>query len=477
MAIDMAESAAAPIFYYGAEYGGAFEPCLLSVVNRVFEPSTRVYRATMIGFLLGTVLGLWQAARVAGGRRVGALVGICAALSPAYLYYKSLTSDGAYASLTFFGVMTLLLTVELERRLEEGLPVGRTAAALGGACGLAFWIHLAALPYLAAALAAGLSWLVSRRLGVRESLLAAGGFLAGSLPWWIRNAETGFASLTQGEVSFSDPASLAGRVSSLVTESLPVVFGPSSFRGPPVPSWIGALIAANLVAVLLLAWRAAGQKAPTVLRRLYLSSFVLIGASGASYLAARIARPREPRYLLPSLIGFIVLTGLLLASASRRPRPLLAVGIVPFVLAIASHVRAPRLRDFQRTTSDRPKGREMLFADAEAVLKELSSRGIHSIYGSYWTVYRLVFLSSRTLAGAPFGRISVDRMPGLTRRAHFDPAPAFLLDGADLRDMDDFLARRRLSVDRVRIGGLVLFSRLPSEAVVELRAANRVPVE
>lgn len=476
MALDIRDGVAKPAFYYGVEYGGAFEPYLLSLINRFFEPSTRVYRGTMAAFLAGTVLGLWSAARLACGRRAGLLVGLCAALSPAYFYYKVLTSDGAYASLTFFGVLTLLLTVEVERRLAAGLRAGSALAALGASCGLAFWIHLAAIPYLAVALAAGLSWLLSRRIGALESCLAVAGGFAGSLPWWVRNVETRFASLTQDEVSLSEPAKLASRTAALVTESLPIAFGPTSFRGWHPPIWIGLLLVATLAAVLLVAGREARRGMPPAMRRLYYSSFLLVGAGVVTFLAARIARPSEPRYLLPALIGFATLNGLLLASLLRRPSARLAVAIAPLVFAVASHVRAPRLRDFQRMTSDDPGSREILFAEAGAVLRELSNRGIRSVYGSYWTVYRLVFLSSRAVAGTPFGRIAVDRIPAMTLRAQGDPAPAFLLDGADRTDMENYLTRTGNAAERTRVGGLVLYSGLSSGAIAELRAANRVPV-
>ena len=363
----------------------------------------------------------------------------------------------------------------MERSFEEGGPATRGVAALGAASGVAFWIHLASLPYLLAGLWAFASWVRRGRAGFRHTIVGVAAFFAGSLPWWVRNLETGFASLRLSEASVVAPDQLAARLNALVFESLPILFGPSSFRGPHTPAWAKALLVAALVALLVEGTRGAWRGASAGERRLRQLALVLVATSTGAYLLARNTSPWEPRYLLPGLLGMLVLSGLALAEGLRRPDWRLALALVPLSFALASHWRAPRLRAFQRGTSDELRAPRLLYSKAGDLLSALRDKGVRSIYGSYWTVYRLVFLSDGALVGAPFGRIAVDRIPEMSLRAKSDPKPAFVLDGADLRDMETYLEAGGFAAERTPVGGLVIFAGLPERAVSELRAARVVP--
>lgn len=475
MATDIAAGASAPVFYYGVEYGGALEPWILAGAYRLFGPSTQGYRALMLLMLAGVVAALWGAGRVAAGPRAGNLVGVVAAFAPAYLYYKVLTSDGAYASLTLAGALSILAVAMVEARACRGAPLAGGVFALWLSLGVAFWIHLASLPYLVAGFAATIAWFARRRAGPAYAVVAIVGFALGSLPWWLRNAATGFASLALPEASPAPTALLTSRIVRLFTESLPVLLGPSSFRGPSAALPIAGLVVAGALAVLADAARRAGRRDIDGSVHLSRVTLVLVGASLAAFLAAKNTSPWEPRYLLPALLGLLLLTGLSIAEALEAPGPRLALVVIPLLLAITSHFRAPQLRDFQRRTSDDPADRRIVFARAGDLLDALSARGVGAVYGSYWVVYRLVFLSAGGLVGSPFGRIAVDRMPGLSKSADLDPAPAFVLDGADLEDMEAWLASRGAGVERTRVGDLVIFTGLPAGAVAELRLARRVP--
>lgn len=475
MAMDILDGSARPVFYYGVEYGGAVEPYLLAAVYRVVGPSTQALRALLLLLLLAVVLGLWRVGSLGAGRRTGAWIGVFAALAPVYLYYKVLTSDGAYASLTCAGVAILLVCAAAERRLEERRSVLSLAAALGIASGLAFWIHLAAIPYLAVAVAAFFSWVLRGAAGVRHGLVASTTFLLGSLPWWMRNIETKFASLRLSEASPVSADVIVGRLGALVSESLPILLGPSSFRGLGAPAWAIPVLVLAVGLVLADGARGALRAEREADRGLCRLSLTLVATSVAAFLLARNTAPWEPRYLLPALVGIVILAGRAFSGALEASRWRCVLALVPLAFAVSSHARAPFLRDFQRAASDDRRGREVFFASARDVLGALERNGVRSIYGSYWSVYRLVFLSGRAVAGAPFGRIAVDRIPELTKRADTDASPAFLLDGEDLKDMETYLAARGFSADRTRVGGVVLYTNLPAEAVSELRAARRVP--
>lgn len=475
MAQDILDGTARPVFYYGVEYGGALEPWLLAGVFRAVGPSSQAYRATMALFLVAAVLGLWATGLAAGGRRTGAAVGVCALLGPVYFYYKMLTSDGAYAALTVAGIASLLALVVGAERLGKGRPAGGPLAALGLSLGVAFWVHLASVPYLVVgALVCG-SWVVRRRVSPPAALLVAAGFAAGSLPWWVRNVETGFRSLRLPEASPVGAGTMLSRLGRLAEESLPTLLGPSSFRGPATPVWAKVLVVATVAGLVVAGLRRALRPEPSGTRFLCRLALSLAASSLAAFLVPRSASPWEPRYLLPALVGLVLLAGVQLAAALRRPDARLVLAAAPACLAVASHVRAPYLRDFQRVTSDDPGDRSVLYARAGKVLSALSGRGVRAIYGSYWTVYRLAFLSSRGIAGAPLGRVAVDRMPAMTRRVAADPAPAFVLEGADLRDLESYLARRGVVAELTRVEGLVVVTGVPERELAEIRSVGGIP--
>jgi hypothetical protein len=466
MAVDILKKGVHPLFCYGVEYAGTLEAHYLALVFGLLGESVAAFRIG-IGLLLALVaVATAWVARLAYGARAGLFAGLYLALGPAYLLQKGLTSDGSYTSLLLLFALSLGLLLRIEDRFARGAPALRELALLGFVAGVAWWVHplsigIAPLAVVACLLGTTRAWLAPRRL-----LLLAAGFLAGATPWIYRNLKTHGASLRAHEMAPAAAGGTATRLHELFNQALPRLLGARLVGDRnltfPGATWASLLLLAGLAGFALSSLR--GDRSKRLGSALFLTLLVTI-----PLLNLGVARTdwREPRYFLPLFLAVAPLVGGLL-DAWRRPALLALPVAVLLALGPGSEIRAPRVRYDVANRFE---------SDPYRLLTGLAARGVDRIYTSYWSAYRLVFLSQGRLAASPFGsgEDGLVRDAELRQRLDETPSPAFLLCCEDLLRFDAYLARAAIPHQVERVEGFALFTGLPPAALAGLRACYCIP--
>jgi hypothetical protein len=449
MAVDILKKGVHPLFCYGVEYAGTLEAHYLALVFGLLGESVAAFRIG-IGLLLAlAVVATAWVARLAYGARAGLFAGLYLALGPAYLLQKGLTSDGSYTSLLLLFALCLGLLLRIEDRFTHGAPAFREIVLLGFVSGVAWWVHPLSIGIAPLAVVAGLlgttrAWLAPRRL-----LLLAAGFLAGATPWIYRNLQTHGASLRAHEMAPAAASRTASRIHDLFSQALPRLLG------------------ARLV----------GNRSLTFPGATWVSLLLLAGLAGFAVLSLRgSAENRGARRLGSALFLTLLVTlagGLLDTSLRYRRQPaLLALSLLLVAVLVAlgpgSEIKAPRVR---YDVANR------FLSDPYRLIADLRARGIDEIYTSYWSAYRLVFLSGGRLTASPFGsgENGLVRDAELRQRLDRAPSPAFLLCCEDLLRFDAYLARAAVPHRVETVEGFALFTGLPPATLAALRGCYCIP--
>ncbi len=474
-----------PVFCYGSEYGGTLEPHLLALTFGLFGASPAVFRVTLAVLVVLLVLAVWAFTRRAFGEGAAFAAGLYLAIAPSFFLYKGLTSDGAYTSLLLLSALALLFALRVDDHFEwnqvDGLrspaqPDTRKTAldllVLGGLLGMAWWVHPLSI-FLGAPIAIlALTGRWRLWLGPKSLALLALGFLVGDFPWWWHNVRHGFPSLKAPEMAAATSAQgvdpLSERLGDLFRLGWNDVLGGRSTwaHGTTFP---GSTAIAIVLLLVLLGFglyqlRAAAGRA----RRRHAAMLVSILVA-VPVLNLAIARTDfvDPRYLLPTYLAIAPLAGL--AVVSLRPRALAALLATALLgMNLASQWTAPQL-------AGREGGR--FDVSGARLVAEIRARGIDSLYASYWTAYRIAFLSGGMIAASPFGTSTNSFVRDLDLRAKVDadPHPSFLLSGEDRRRLTELLERRGLPSKRETLEGYTLFSDLDPDFAGKLRACHCIP--
>ncbi|HEX5760386.1 MAG TPA: glycosyltransferase family 39 protein [Thermoanaerobaculia bacterium] len=463
MAQDILYLGAHPVFFDGSEYAGTLEQHLLALAFAVLPDRPAVQHLVVAGELAVGIALLWLATRRAFGARAALGAGLYLALGPYFLYYRGLSSTGPYTPLFALGAAALALLVRIEGRAAAGARVAAELVALGVVLGLAWWTHPAAAAYAAAA-AAALATGAARRLLAPAGALLMGGFALGSLPWWLRNLETGWASVRGPDAATLPWRAAAGQVGDLLQVGVPVLLGGRPPWAGRAPLWVAAL--ALLVLAVLVAFAVklmARRSGPS--RALALGALTLLVVSAILALLSPRTQFTEPRVLIGWYVALAPLAGALLAGPGRRAvRAGVAAALA--VLHLAGYAAAPRIH------ADVPPG----------LVEQLARRGIDRVYASYWTAYPLTFLSAGRIVGSPFGQGTVVRRPGDRAAVDSDTDPAFLFDRLEPQRLDDarrFAAFLHAGGHAFRhaelAGGLALFWEVAPGAVEVARRCFCIP--
>lgn len=475
IALDILEHGKHPVFCYGSEYGGTLEPHLLAATFGLFGATPFVFRVTLAALVVALILVVWAYTRKAFGEREALAAGLFLALGPSYFFYKGLTSDGAYTSLLLLSALSLGFALRMDARFERGEKAAVDSLALGGALGAAWWVHplsiFLAVPIAVLALSGRRrAWLAPAGLA-----LLLGGFAIGNFPWLWHNARNGFASLKAPELAAATAAQgvdpLAERISDLFVLGWSTLLGGrsvwahgSTFPGSPLLAWM------VLAAVVGLAAREIRRRNPEIprARRRNAAMFLSI-VIAVPLLNLSVARTDfvDPRYLLPAYLALAPLFGL--AIVAVRPRSLAGLlAAAALVLNLGSQATAPRL-------AGREGGR--FDVDTARLVAQLEKRDVRALYASYWTAYRIAFLSQGRLAASPFGTSTHSFVRDLALKARVDasPNPSYLLSGEDRRRLAEYLERRRIVHRREEIEDYTLFSGLGAETDGILRTCHCIP--
>ncbi len=467
MAEDILDLGKHPVFCYGSEYGGTLEAHAIAGGFALAGRSVLVYRCVTCLFVLGIVLAVWWLTRIAYGERAALFAGLYLAIGPAFYLYKMMTSDGSYVSLVFASACAVAFLMLLDRRVERGEPALPATVGLGFFAGLAWWQHSPSV-FLAAPFAVWLLFPVGRRwlrFGNIGLLLAS--FLVGGWPWWWHNARHGWLSLHASELKVVAGDGFLVRIVELFTRGFPILLGAESlklehewFPGGRFAVW--ALLGFAVTVAVLDAHR---PESPGARRK---AVMLLVGLLAVPALTLSMQRTDfgEPRYLTTAFVVLAPLLGRGLARLSGRTSVTCLVGILAFNFG-------------SQLTATVPAG--LVLGSTVPGPRDLNAwvagQGARHSYSSYWTAYRMTFLSGGRLLSAPFGSGSNAFLRGDAQRRAVDaaPAPAFLLETEDLARFKRYLRRRGAAAQSERFSKYTLFQGLPARVLEETRRCRCIP--
>ena len=116
------------------------------------------------------------------------------------------------------------------------------------------------------------------------------------------------------------------------------------------------------------------------------------------------------------------------------------------------------------------------FFDPYPVVDIMKKKGVTEFYGSYWTVYPLMFAAEQDLKGAPFllpkNEIPSDRRPDISKDVQQSESPAFVFASDELKlksEFAAFLSSNDISADSFKAGTAIVFHNLskPVHAIIE----------
>ena len=413
-----------PAFFWGEPYSGTLESFLAALLFFVFGASRRTLALAPLLVSLGFLWAGWRLAREILGERGGLIALALLAVPPVFLSWNGVLPRGNYVENLLLGTLCLLLAYRLGTADPASPRAKRQIILLGGLGGLAWYMSFQSVHYLAAA-ALYLAW--RRGSGIVRLLpLAALAFLVGSLPFWIANLATGFASL-EAIRWYSGHVGISRGLGELLAH-LPVLLGARGFTYTYERVGVGVLpFSALLAGVISGAGILLALVAGVVRRRsgvLLLTLFSVIVV--AVILLGGFSLGDDPRYLLPlySALPLLLAGGLAL---TWRWRPL-AVGALAFLLVsnLYSHwtvawgelERSPRYR-----------------AEDRQLLDFLRARGLDFVYApDYWLSYRLTFdAREEVVIATPFWRDyprAHSKFPPYARLVKAEATPAYLLWGS-----------------------------------------------
>lgn len=464
MAQDILYRGAHPVFFDGSEYAGTLEQHFVALLFSVLPDGPAVHGLAVVLELAAGVALAWAFTRRVFGEKAALAAGLYLALGPSFFYYRGLASAGPYTPLFTLGAGVLLSLAWIERRALADRPVSGGLAALGALVGLAWWTHPLGVTYGAAGAVGLLAGATRRKLTVPGIAGVAVAFLAGSFPWWVRNLQTGWASLMGHEAASLPWRQALARTGELFATGIPVLLGARP-TWAPAAAFPGAGVLALLVLSTLVAFGIflVARGGPLV-RHAALVLLSLVVVCTAVALFSPRSQFREPRAFFPLYLAFAPLCGAALTwpPASLPLRGCL--GAVVAVLHLAGHLATPSVPPFPRRVIDR-----------------LEERGVEAVYASYWTAYPLTLLSRGRIVATPFGTGTVVRRAGDRAFVDAAPAPAFLFDRLEPVRLEDpdrfaaFLRSRGLSYRREEVDGLTLFTDVAPEAVAVARGCFCIP--
>ena len=388
-----------PVFYSGVRIG-ALESYIHAAVFAVFGASrTTISVAPLLSGVL-MLLAFFFLARRLVGRQAACFALLVFAFPPASFLFWTYMPNG-YPETVLLGLAALWAAAESREHPESAaLPV-----VFGLLSGLALWNSLQAL----ACVVPGAVLVLRSRRGLAETAralgLAAAGFVLGAAPWIAYNALHPLASFRSNFAAqpVAGSEDLVSNMRRFALAQLPelVVTGDVEAGGTPIAGWRTAaalaLVALNVAAVLV-----AFRRPPEALRRgrTIAQGLAPLGLAGmlaaAFFVLSEAGRTPGPttRYLLFVLPLLCACLGLLLARLSLSSFPLaLTLGLAVALFDLSSYSLLPG-RALRRHLEAGAAG------DARFVAF-LGERHVGAVFGDYWVVYPLNFLSKERVRGVP----------------------------------------------------------------------------
>jgi hypothetical protein len=391
-----------PIFYWGQPYNGTLESAITALVFRLCGAGYAAIHVAPAAFSVLFVAATMSLSRQLYGRREALLCGVFLALGPALLLRFSVWPGYNYLQAMAFGTLALTLALSISRgggwwRLPPAMFL----------LGLAFWAQPLAMVYAPALalLLAGPALATWRAGGARLHLLAVsaaalGALALGAIPiiyynLHVRITTLGFLAGRPNNLHLSlgeEARRLAFWAAPVFTALVPPSADPAQFQRFLMDHPLRYDLSLTLLALglLLLAtrWRTvlhwgqslagarpAGEAALGVLALTLLGGYLFSTWSSSSW------SDTEPRYLLPLFTLTPMLIRALFPPDAGTTRHVIGacVAMMMVIGGLAANATAPCV------------------GDVRPLAGYLERQGITAIYGDYWLVYRLAFVSDERL--------------------------------------------------------------------------------
>jgi hypothetical protein len=413
-----------PVFFWGEPTSGSIESLLAAAVFQVGGASRLTLNLVPALLSLGFVWAGWRLGREVAGERAGLFTLALLACPPVLLTWNSVLARGNYVENLGLGTVCLLLATRLGATAPGTVASHRLALLLGGVAGLAWYTSPQSIHYLVA-VSLYLAWRL--RLAVLGTLRhALPAFLVGSLPFWLANGASGFASFDEIR-RYSALMGLAegGRA---LAGALPVLAGAAGFADMPerlrflAAPLLGPLAGSIAIAGLVVGLGVGLRRRPPGAVLLGL----LLAVTGAVILLGGVLLSDDGRYLLPLYSGGVPLLAAGLAWCWRW-RPALAGLALAVTLGSNAYGHVRFLAgDLARVAQGR--------ASDTALLDFLEARGMTRVFApDYWLSYRLTFdAAERVVVALPFwGRHprALAKYPEYTERVRALGPSAYVLTG------------------------------------------------
>ena len=241
-----------PTFFYGQAYMGSLSAILVAGGFSLLGESVEAARIVQLALFLVTLLsGYALAQALTGSMRIAALALLIMAFPPANTTLYTSASLGGWHEVVLLGNVTLLLAwqVTVGRRRERWRWL-----ALGLVAGLGWWTNSAIITALAVAGVLGL-----RHFSLKlwpHYILAAAGFILGSLPWWVYNLRHDWEALLYLFTGYGSPLSasisVGDRALGLLGLGLPALYGLREPAAQGFPLTVENLLLLPLLLILLI---------------------------------------------------------------------------------------------------------------------------------------------------------------------------------------------------------------------------------
>jgi len=413
-----------PFFFWGEPYSGTLESFLAALLFFVFGVSRQTLALAPLLVSLGFLWAGWRLAREILGERGGLIALALLAIPPVFLSWNGVLPRGNYIENLFFGTLCLLLAWRLGQVDPASPRARRWGVLLGGLGGFAWYMSFQSAAYLVVA-AFHLAW--RQRLGVIRLVPYAGpAFLVGSLPFWVHNLATGFASL-EAIRSYSGRVGVSRGVGEILA-ALPVLLGARGFSYTYEHVGVGALpLLAPLVAgvfgagvVVAVVAGVRRRDSGVVFLTLYSATVVAVILLGGVSLGGDL------RYLLPLYSGLPLLAAGGFALGWRCRSLVVGILAISLVSNLYGHWTVAR-GEIERFPRYRAEDRQLL--------ELLTARGLTYVYApDYWQSYWLTFDAREDIVVAtPFWRDyprSLSKFPPYTSLVRAEGPAAYLLWGS-----------------------------------------------
>lgn len=409
-----------PVFFYGQAYMGSLDAWLIALGFRLFGESVLTIRLVQSAlYMIATIIGVAVAWRFSGKRTVTMAAGLLLAVPTVNTALYTTATLGGYNETLIFGGLILLwgyaVTNDYQRSLWRW-------ALLGVCAGLGWWTNGLIVVYLLP-----VACMILYKLILSENdttllqrlrtllpfiLLAAGGFILGSAPWWIFDFTHDHAALAT-YLTNRQTGAYAGiglpyvppsqRAIGLLLIGLPTLIG---MRFPWSSEYFLAPLGIGIVVIMIAATVRLGRNKTLVYKGARGLILGMMGLFLIVFVASTFGADPTGRYFLPLMLPLAIMLGTAVTPKTKETEPVptgrsLSAYKGWLLVAIVIGYQAAG----QIAAANSPTGFTTQFDlvshipnDHDTELIEfLEAHNLNNGYTNYWVAIRLAFLSGEQL--------------------------------------------------------------------------------